>query len=378
MQTSTYLSGFHRLRPQHEGDYAQCAEWLAQAHTQAEETRLQGVTFDREEFLKKMRRYIARFGPNPLALGSRGADLDDFLHTNWDEMRIFRLRENATGMDMAQRMQVFAEVTEDILQKFYPDNASPVNRIIHVTCTGYVSPSAVQKTVMQRGWGAITGVLHAYHMGCYASMPAIRMGVGLLSTTEPHIDIVHTELCTLHLNPSLHTPEQLVVQSLFADGFIKYSLHAQPSAQSLEILALSEEIIPNSISAIGWGLGAAGFEMLLSREVPDIIAKTIEAFVNNLWAQSALPKELLARALFAIHPGGPRIIDKVAETLNLKPEQVSASKAVLFQYGNMSSATLPHVWQLIAEDSSIPSGTPIVSLAFGPGLTVYGCLLRKY
>jgi predicted naringenin-chalcone synthase len=37
---------------------------------------------------------------------------------------------------------------------------------------------------------------------------------------EARVDIVHTELCSLHLQPLRHEAEQLVIQSLFADGCI--------------------------------------------------------------------------------------------------------------------------------------------------------------
>jgi predicted naringenin-chalcone synthase len=61
----------------------------------------------------------------------------------------------------------------------------------------------------------------------------------------------------------------------------------------------------------------------------------------------------------------------------LRPTQVAASRAVLKACGNMSSATLPHVWAGILADPAVPSGTLITSLAFGPGLTIYGAMLRK-
>jgi predicted naringenin-chalcone synthase len=50
---------------------------------------------------------------------------------------------------------------------------------------------------------------------------------------------------------------------------------------------------------------------------------------------------------------------------------------VLFDHGNMSSATLPHIWQRLIDDPAVPRGTPIPSLAFGPGLTMCGALLEK-
>lgn len=85
----------------------------------------------------------------------------------------------------------------------------------------------------------------------------------------------------------------------------------------------------------------------------------------------------MGRGLFAVHPGGPRIIDKVAALLELTPGQVEASRGVLRDCGNMSSATLPHIWARMAANPAVPAGTLITSLAFGPGLTVYGAMLRK-
>jgi predicted naringenin-chalcone synthase len=86
----------------------------------------------------------------------------------------------------------------------------------------------------------------------------------------------------------------------------------------------------------------------------------------------------LRHAVVAVHPGGPKIIDRVQEILELDAAQVQASRDVLFDYGNMSSATLPHIWQRIASDERVASGASVLSLAFGPGLSVCGALFRKH
>ncbi|MEO7425718.1 MAG: 3-oxoacyl-[acyl-carrier-protein] synthase III C-terminal domain-containing protein, partial [Fibrobacteria bacterium] len=229
-------------------------------------------------------------------------------------------------------------------------------------------------------------------MGCYASMPALRMasaflasprgnasGTGVVNERSGRIDIVHSELCSLHLDPGRHTPEQLVVQSLFADGHIRYSVTPDNGGPGLRLLGVHEELIPGSLGAMGWVMGDHGMMMMLARDVPDLIAGTLKDFLRRLFASAgADPAEALSRGLFAIHPGGPRIIDKVAELLELQPRQVAASRAVLKAHGNMSSATLPHVWAALLADADIPSGALITSLAFGPGLTVYGNVLRKH
>jgi predicted naringenin-chalcone synthase len=77
------------------------------------------------------------------------------------------------------------------------------------------------------------------------------------------------------------------------------------------------------------------------------------------------------KSIFAIHPGGPKIIDSVQEVLELSDNQIKESRKILFERGNMSSATLPHVWSEIL-GNNYPIGTNVISFAFGPGLTLFG------
>lgn len=401
--THCFIGDFRTRRPVHTGGHEASVQWLASAHAKSESVlRASALSatpsknesseiFDQDAFRHSMERYITRFGSGPQSLASRGFDLDDFLHTEWERMRVYNLDRNPGGGGMDKRMEVFAEVTDRTLEGFYPEGSEAPGELIHVTCTGYVAPSAAQKVVVKRGWEQRTGVIHAYHMGCYASLPAIRMASAFLAsprilggsrntatTGTGRVDVVHTEICSLHLDPSQHSPEQLVVQSLFGDGHIRYSLTPESRGPGLRFLGVHEELVPGSLGAIGWILGDRGMRIMLSREVPDLIAATLRDFLKRMFAAAGIDAvEALSKGIFAIHPGGPKIIDKVATLLELTPEQVAASRAVLKACGNMSSATLPHIWAGLVEDASIPSGTLITSLAFGPGLTVYGAVLRK-
>jgi predicted naringenin-chalcone synthase len=144
------------------------------------------------------------------------------------------------------------------------------------------------------------------------------------------------------------------------------------------LITTREEIVPGTEDAMTWMVSDFGMQMTLSRKVPDHIRAGLGPFLDNLAASADLTSEqLFEKAIFAIHPGGPRIIDEIAEHLGLHPDQVLASNTILGNYGNMSSATLPHVWKSILEDETVQPGTLIVSLAFGPGLTIAGAILRK-
>lgn len=375
-----YLSDFRVLRPRYTAEHAEGVRWLARAHAKSESI-LRGDGFDQGGFERTMERHIRRFGCGPESLARRGHGLEDFLHDDWARMRVFNLEQGARGAGMGARMEVFSEIADAAAEEFYPEGSEPPDDLIHVTCTGYVAPSAAQKLIVRRGWQARTGATHAYHMGCYASMPAVRMAAGYLASagaSPRRVDIVHNEACTLHLDPTRHHPEQLVVQSLFADGHIAYSVSGKPpKGPCLRFLGAREEIIPGSLEAMGWVLGDHGMRMNLSREVPDLIAGALKDFLRRLFAACGVDAAEAFRGVFAVHPGGPRIIDKVAALLELAPQQVEAGRAVLRDCGNMSSATLPHIWARHAADAELKSGAIVTSLAFGPGLTVYGAMLRK-
>jgi predicted naringenin-chalcone synthase len=373
-----FLHDFQILPPRHQAEQGTILEWIAAAHARAEITLRQPDTEEeRADITRRLRKLVLRFGCSTDRISSRGANLDDFTHTDWERMRVFQLDRFPAGKPCGERSRVYREVSGLAFERFYAEETEPPPAIIHVTCTGYVSPSGAQRLVAQRGWGRDTEVIHAYHMGCYASLPAIRLAAGLLERGKSRVDLVHTELCTLHLDPSQHLPEQLVVQTLFADGMIRYRASLEGAA-GLEWLAAREEIVPDTEDAMTWMVSDFGMQMTLSRKVPDHIRAWLGGFLDRMGAGLDLGARRLAeRALFAIHPGGPRIIDEIAEHLGLRTGQVQASNDVLRNHGNMSSATLPHVWKAMLEDDTVRPGTPIVALAFGPGLTISGAILRK-
>jgi predicted naringenin-chalcone synthase len=145
----------------------------------------------------------------------------------------------------------------------------------------------------------------------------------------------------------------------------------------MRVLALHERVLPDTAAAMSWRVGDHGMQMTLAREVPDRIASGVRAFVLELFARAGIGLDRLRDAVCAVHPGGPKIIDRVRDRLELDEAQVAASRTVLRDHGNMSSATLPHIWMRITGDPTIAAGTLVPSLAFGPGLTMCGTLLEK-
>jgi predicted naringenin-chalcone synthase len=372
MQAGTfYVTGFQTITPRFRTAQCELLSWLAEAHERAG-----GIERPLIEAL------FARYSASAEHIHIRGHEPADFTHRRWDEMEFY----GPKGSDLGKKTRFFDERTGEILQTFYPEDATPPDGLVHVTCTGYAAPSSAQRLVSLRGWGQQTQVLHAYHMGCYAAHPAVRMAAGLAATTpnrDGAVDIVHTEICSLHLDPALHDPAQLVIQSLFADGFIKYQVvGAAPREENplpgLAILAARDVIIPDSTEAMKWSTGPLNFTMGLSKEVPTLFASALPRFVATLFEEAGLDWATeKTKAFFAIHPGGPRIIELSQKILGLDPARVYWSRRVLREHGNMSSATLPHIWERVLLDDNIPDGTLVASLGAGPGLTLSGLLFHK-
>jgi predicted naringenin-chalcone synthase len=377
MPPSTLLVRFEATRPHYLVPQAQSLAWLAGAYADADalsgQSGQRGKLGTRAESVERYTRLIARCACPPDKIATRGFMIPDLA----GERQVYSA-DQAHGPGTADRTSRFAELVNAYFEDAYPAGSPPPDELVHVTCTGYVSPSGAQELVSRRAWP--TRVTHAYQMGCYAAVPAVRIAVGALAQGPGRIDIVHTELCSLHLDPSAHDLEQMVVHSLFADGLVRYSAvadHGGRHEPGLRIRALHEQIVPGTERLMSWRVGDHGMAMTLARDVPSRIAAALREFVAALYRKGGSDLGALRTSVAAVHPGGPRIIDGVRDVLELAESQVATSRAVLFDHGNMSSATLPHIWMRLLADPQVPAGTLIPSLAFGPGLTICGALLEK-
>lgn len=348
MNAPTSLHSFKSIQPRFHGSQNDLVDWILNVHYKSME--LADVP-DRD----RLKNILRRFCVSEKQIEKRFFEID--------REYIYSISTNAlSGTDIGVRHEFYKQRSLAIVQEMY-SNAEIPEHLIHVTCTGYLAPSSPQIYFSDKL--NAPEVTHAYHMGCYASLPAVRMADAFAQTRKQKVDIVHTEMCSLHLDPARHSPEQMVVQSLFADGHMKYTADTSFSGRRMEVQTVKEKIIPDSANDMTWVPSATSMQMTLSKDVPDKIRGHLPAFLKEMTSDP------FQNVLFAIHPGGPKIIDSIQAYLELSDEQVALSRKVLKERGNMSSATLPHVWKEILDSDY--SGK-VISLAFGPGLTIFGGL----
>jgi predicted naringenin-chalcone synthase len=348
------------------------------------------------------------------SIDTRVTALEDYTHQDWDRMQVHVALPSGDGQasthappwyqaPLDARMDVFARTARTLAEQAFADDLEAPDAVFQVSCTGYDSPTAVQRMVAQKGW-ADTRLLHIGHMGCYAALPAVAAAADLVFATasrqlelqagvsqlqagvsqrvvggpaeaDAHAALLLVEMCTLHHDPATTDVEQIVQQCLFADGAVRLDVTAQPRPGAFALLDHIETILPDTMDEMTWRAASPAFRMTLSRDVPQHIHQRVGGVVEALLARNGLAASDVD--VFAVHPGGPRVIEQTADALGLADETVRHSQAVLRERGNMSSTTLPHIWARIAEDDAVMPGDLVCSIAFGPGLTATANLMRK-
>ncbi|RBY92385.1 type III polyketide synthase [Blastococcus sp. TBT05-19] len=235
------------------------------------------------------------------------------------------------------------------------------------TCTGYATPGLDIRLASDLGMPPGLQRLLVGHMGCYAAIPGLAaVGDFVTARSRPAV-LLCCELTSLHVQPAQRDLEQVVAHALFSDAAA--AVVVEPGASRGHRLAgVVARTDASTADHMTWDVTDLGFRMGLSPKVPDVLSRHVGEVVDELLAGAGLRTEDVAG--WAVHPGGPRIIDVVRDELGLREEQVAASRRVLAEHGNCSSATVLLVLQELADVDG-----PIVAMAFGPGLTLYAALL---
>ena len=264
--------------------------------------------------------------------------------------------------------------------------ATDITHVVTVSCTGFYAPGPDFGLVRDLGLSPRTQRYHLGFMGCYAAFPALRAAHSFcVSDPEAVVLVVCVELCSLHLRSS-DDPDTIVASSVFSDGAAAAIVtgRALPGAAEQAVLDLDSfdtTLTPVGEGDMAWTIGDQGFEMVLSRYVPAIIGEHIHGALAPLLAGDATLDGPPAEAvdLWAIHPGGRSILDKVQQALSLSEAQLEPSRSTLAEHGNMSSATVLFILRRLLHGGA-PAGQGaqrVCAMAFGPGLTVETALLTR-
>ena len=245
--------------------------------------------------------------------------------------------------------------------------ADSITHIVTVSCTGFIAPGVDLALITGLGLRSTIERTHVGFMGCHGALNGLRVA-NAFTTADPtaRVLLCAVELCSLHYYYG-SAADKLVANAIFADGAAAVVGSAASGDWSLQ--SSGSCLIPDSAADMGWAVSDHGFEMMLSRRVPGLIARHLKPWLESWLKDKGL--SLTEVASWAVHPGGPKIVAAVEESLELPPQALGVSREVLADFGNMSSPTVLFVLDRLRKENA---PRPCVALGFGPGLVVEGAL----
>jgi predicted naringenin-chalcone synthase len=252
-------------------------------------------------------------------------------------------------------------------------SASRITHLITVSCTGFAAPGVDLALINGLALPPTVQRTHVGFMGCHGAVNGLRVAAAFTGA-EPaaRVLLCAVELCSLHYFYGWE-PSKVIANALFADGAAAV-VGAPPDASpagSWTVTATASRLLPDSTGAMTWTVGDHGFEMTLSKHVPRLIAGHVRPWLQEWLAACGLA--LSDVGSWALHPGGPRILEAVEDGLHLPRDAAAVSRAVFAEYGNMSSPTLLFILDRLR---LAEAARPCVALAFGPGLMAEAALLK--
>lgn len=247
--------------------------------------------------------------------------------------------------------------------------ASKITHLVTVSCTGFIAPGLDIPLICGLGLRHTVERTHVGFMGCHAAINGLRVA-NAFTAADPNavVLLAAVELCSLHYYYG-GEPGKVVANALFADGAA--AVVGSAGDESWRVAATGSVLLPNSTKEMGWTIGDRGFEMTLTKKIPRLITEHLRPWMERWLAENGLTTEKVGS--WAIHPGGPKILNAVEEALALPACQLEPSRSILAAFGNMSSPTVLFILDRLRK-SNAPR--PVVVLGFGPGLVAEAALIR--
>nr|AQZ26783.1 chalcone synthase [Paeonia delavayi]QEG79223.1 chalcone isomerase [Paeonia delavayi] len=262
--------------------------------------------------------------------------------------------------------------------------AQDITHVVYVSSSEIRLPGGDLYLATNLGLRSDVGRVMLYFLGCYGGVTGLRVAKDIAENNPGSRVLLTTSETTIlgFRPPNKARPYDLVGAALFGDGAAAVIIGADPlvgkESPFLELNYAVQQFLPGTHGVIDGRLSEEGINFKLGRDLPQKIEDNIEDFCNKLMTKAGL--EEFNDLFWAVHPGGPAILNRLETLLKLKSQKLECSRRALMDYGNVSSNTIFYVMEYMREElkrDGIGGEEWGLALAFGPGITFEGILIRS-
>ncbi len=247
-----------------------------------------------------------------------------------------------------------------------------VDALITVSVTGIATPSLDARLMNRLGLPPRVKRMPIFGLGCVAGAAGIARAADAVRAFPGQVAVLlSVELCSLTLQLRDLSIPNLIASGLFGDGAAAVVVTGAdraeelPSADGPRVVATRSVFYPDTERVMGWDVSEQGFRIVLSAEVPEMVRRHLRRDVDAFLADHGLSRGEIAS--WVCHPGGPKVLEAMEETLELPEGALEVTWRSLREVGNLSSTSVLLALEETMESRRPEPGSPGVLLAMGPG-----------
>lgn len=272
-------------------------------------------------------------------------------------------------------LEVAAELGEQAIRSALADahlDPTEVDAIFTVSSTGVAVPTLDARIATGLGLRPDVKRIPIFGLGCVAGAAGLARMHDYLRGFPDHVAVLlSVELCSLTLQSDDTSIPALIGLCLFGDGAAAVvSVGAQCSPATPQpgprVLATRSRLFADTVDVMGWNVGSSGFQLVMSREVPDMAQNHLADEVDRFLADHRLTTEDIST--WVCHPGGPKVLEAIDAAVQLPDDALRHSWDSMREHGNISSASVLDVLTRTVQTPP-PPGSFGVMLAMGPGFS---------
>lgn len=276
-----------------------------------------------------------------------------------------------------------------------------IQQLVFTTITGLAVPSIEARLMNRIDFATSLKRVPLFGLGCLAGAAGIARLHDYLEghPTEAGI-LLSVELCSLTLQRDDFSIPNIISSGLFGDGaaavLMTGSEHplalaaanslspagekSMPEVAGIPVGRLPQVVdsrsifFPDSERVMGWDIVDTGFKIVLSSDVAPFAREHLRPGLESFLSEHGL--EIGDIGTWVAHPGGPKVIEGMAEGLELAPDALALSLDSLARVGNLSSASVLFVLRETLKTKEPAPGSYGILLAMGPAFCAEAVLLR--